>query len=184
MGISATIGLSESLAVTDPLLARFVSSILTVESRHGAFFRQVQGIVPNPAPFDTGISDIWAYNAAQAFIVPGSCPVEIPVPVLPGLKVSRAAISTNGTVLQQFTWDPTQSPFVVEGHKQLFAGWVNQVNKPVYTPLNSTTSGKGIASMPQGMNGIAFAVITAQQYGNVKDLAWGTMAGPALVPLS
>jgi hypothetical protein len=58
VGIGATIGLTERLAVTDPVLVRTVSSILTVESRHDAFFRSIRGEVPNPAPFDTGISDI------------------------------------------------------------------------------------------------------------------------------
>ncbi|KAF2181008.1 hypothetical protein K469DRAFT_692524 [Zopfia rhizophila CBS 207.26] len=57
-GIGATIGLSDRLATTDPMLTRLVSSILTVESRHDTFFRHVQGDVPNPAPFDTGINDI------------------------------------------------------------------------------------------------------------------------------
>ena len=58
VGIGATIGLAERLAVTDPLLVRSVSSILTIKSRHDTFFRYIQGEVPNPALFDTGISDI------------------------------------------------------------------------------------------------------------------------------
>jgi Ferritin-like domain len=210
VGISATIGLSQRLALSDPLVARLISSILTVESRHDAFFRDVQNRQPNPAPFDTGISAIWAYNIALSFIVPGSCPVEIPIPKLPILTVADAPVvpyanNTNGTVvkapaapyanntntngisgitLKELTWDPTQVPFVVEGDKQLLAGWVNQVDKPMYTPITIITSGKGTARMPQGMNGIAFVAVTTKQFENIDDLALGTLAGPAVVVVS
>jgi hypothetical protein len=71
------------------MLAKLVASILTVESRHDAFFRHVLGEVPNPAPFDTGSNSIWAYNIALSFIVPESCPVEVPIPVLPKLNVTQ-----------------------------------------------------------------------------------------------
>jgi hypothetical protein len=100
VGIGATIGLAEHLAVTDPLLIKSISSILTVESRHDAFFHHIEGEVPNPTPFDTGISDIWAYNLALSFVLPGSCPVEVPLPILPTLSVSdpSSAKSTNITV--------------------------------------------------------------------------------------
>ena len=79
------IGLSKRLAITDPLLIQSVSSTLTVESRHDAFFRHLEGEAPNPAPFDTAISDVWAYNLALSFTVPGSCGTEIPLPILPTL---------------------------------------------------------------------------------------------------
>ncbi|KAH7111070.1 ferritin-like domain-containing protein [Dendryphion nanum] len=193
-GIGATIGLSERLALTDPMLARLVASILTVESRHAAFFRHVQGEVPNPTPFDTGSNDIWAYNIALSFIVPGSCPVEVPIPALPKLNATQheqanvwhanSTTGTNSAMLQQFSWDPTQTPFVVEEGKELLVGWVNQVNVPTYTPLSITSRGEGTSTVPQGMNGIAFAVITTQQYDNVNDLAFGTLAGPVVVRVS
>jgi hypothetical protein len=73
VGIGVTISLADRLAVIDPELINAVSSILTVESRYDAFFRYINGKVPNPAPFNTRISDIWAYNLALSFIVPGSC---------------------------------------------------------------------------------------------------------------
>ncbi|KAF2452291.1 hypothetical protein BDY21DRAFT_294965 [Lineolata rhizophorae] len=193
-GIGATIGLSEHLALTGPMLARLVASILTVESRHDAFFRYVMGKVLNPAPFDTGSDDIWAYSIALSFIVPGSCPVEVPVPVLPKLNVTQqeqatarytnSTTGTNSTILQQFSWDPTQMPFVVEEGKQLLVGWVNQVNVPTYTPLGVTSWAKGTSTVPQEMNGVAFAVIATQEYDNVNDLAFGTLAGPVVVPIS
>jgi hypothetical protein len=276
VGIGAIIGLTERLAVMDPVLVRTVSSTLTVESRHDAFFRSIRGEVPNPAPFDTGISDIWAYNLALSFIVPGSCPAELPLPILPRLAVTQPAVApfanataplanttapfanttapyanatyhmrtplhqrehhcpyanttaphansttapyanattpyanattphanatapvTNVTAPYanatapterpaklEFTWDPMQAPFVAESGEQLLVGWVNQLNVPVYTPLDISVTGKGTACIPQGMNGIAFAVITVQQPDNVNDLALATMAGPVVVSLS
>ncbi|KAH8799665.1 ferritin-like domain-containing protein [Xylogone sp. PMI_703] len=189
VGIGAAIGLAESLAVTDPELVKSVSSILTVESRHDAFFRHIVGEVPNPSPFDTGISDIWAYNLAHSFIVPGSCSIEVPLPILPTLTVSDASCSipTNSTgneLLREFTWDPTQMTFVAEAGKQLLVGWVNQLNVPLYTPLNITVKGKGTAPVPQGMNGVAFAAVTTQEPDNTNDLALATLAGPVALVLS
>jgi len=189
VGIGATIGLVERLAVTDPLLVKSVSSIIAVESRHDAFFRHIVGEVPNPAPFDTGISNIWAYNFALSFIVPGSCSIEVPLPIVPTLTVSNASCSgpTNSTMnesLREFTWDPAQMTFVAEAGKQLQVGWVNQLNVPVYTPLNITVEGKGIAPVPQGMNGAAFAAVTTQCLDNANDLALATLAGPVVVKLS
>lgn len=189
VGIGATIGLNERLAITDPLLVKSVSSILTVESRHNGFFRHIRGEVPNPAPFDTGISDIWAYNLAFSFILPGSCSVELPIPILPRLNVSQPprssyTNSTGSNDQREFTWDPMQTPFVIEANKPLLIGWINQLNKPVYTPLNITTKGKGTANVPQGLNGVVFAVVTAQQPDDVNDLASATLAGPVAMSLS
>ncbi|KAH8726694.1 ferritin-like domain-containing protein [Phaeosphaeriaceae sp. PMI808] len=187
VGISATIGLSQRLALSDPSVAKLISSILSVESRHDAFFRDVQEREPNPGTFDTGIDAIWAYNIALSFIVPGSCPVQLPIPVLPGLTVAQVTMSQvalasyanstsnanskSGDTFKEFTWDPTQMPFVVQGDKQLLAGWVNQANKPVYTPLANISRGKGTAKMPKGLS-------------DVDDLARGTIAGPAVVVVS
>jgi hypothetical protein len=74
----------------------------------------------------------WAYNIAPSFIAPGSCPVEVHIPVLLRLNVTQQEQatawyinSTNGTTntnLYQFSWDPTQMPFVVEEGKQLLVG--------------------------------------------------------------
>lgn len=163
VGISTTIGLAQRLALSDPSVARLISSILSVESRHNAFFRDVQRREPNLGPFDTGISTIWAYNIALSFIVLESCLVQLPILILPGLTVAQVTIdqailvpyanststasSTSGDTLKEFTWDPTQVSFIVEGDKQLLASWVNQVNKPVYTPLTMTARGKGTAKM-------------------------------------
>jgi hypothetical protein len=210
VGISAIIGIADRISYTDPLIIKSVSSIATVESRHDAFLRHVGGQVPNPAPFDTGISSIWAYNLALQFVVPGSCPVEIPIPILPTLSVSSLpanASSANTTGMlppygnttinqfgganatampsqMEFTWDSTQTPFLVEQGKPLFIGWANQLNVPAYTELSIIAQGKGIADVPQGVKGVAFAAVTSQQPDNTDDLALATLAGPAFLTIS
>ena len=213
VGVSAIIGLADRVSGTDPLIIRSVSSIVTVESRHDAFFRHVGGKVPNPAPFDTGISSIWAYNLALPFVVPGSCPVEIPIPILPTLFVSSLPANTpsanttgtppggapygntttspfgcgNATVRpsqMEFTWDLTQMTFLVEQGKPLFVGWINQLNVPAYTELSITGHGKGIADVPQGANGVTFAAVTSQLPDNANDLALATLAGPVVLTIS
>ncbi|KAH6665211.1 hypothetical protein B0J14DRAFT_620947 [Halenospora varia] len=141
IGISSTIGLTERLAVTDPLLIQSVSSILM------------------------------AYNLALLFIVPGSCPVKVPLPTLPTLNVSESTYlklaNSTKPPLREFEWDPAQMTFVAEAGKQLLVGWVNQLNKPVYTPLNITVKGKGTTAPD-----------------NTDDLALATLAGPVLLTLS
>lgn len=89
-----------------------------------------------------------------------------------------------GESLREFTWDPTQMSFVTEAGKKLLVGWVNQLNLPIYTPLNITAKGKGTASVPQGMNGVAFAAVTTQCQDNVNDLTLATLAGPTILKLS
>jgi hypothetical protein len=112
---------------------------------------------------------------------------EVPLPVLPRLTVTQQPIATNGTdgaMLKEFIWDPMQMPFMVEKGKQLLVGWVNQVNEPVYTPLNITANGRGAASVARGMAGIVFVIITTQRYNSIDDLVLGTMAGSVVIPVS
>jgi hypothetical protein len=64
--------------------------------------------------------------------------------------------------LREFEWDPAQMTFIAEVGKQLLIGWVNQLNMPVYIPLNITVKGKGTAFIPLGMNRAAFIIVTTQ----------------------
>lgn len=184
IGIGAIIGLADRISSSDPLLIKSTSSIVTVESRHDAFFRQMDGEVPNPSPFDTGITRVWAYNLALPFVVPGSCPIEIPLPVLPTLSTTNNN-SRNDTLRQvEFMWNPSELPLEEEGSKQLFIGWLNQLNLPTYTNLTIQGQGKGTAAVPQGLNGAAFAALTSQKPNNANDFALATLAGPVALKLS
>jgi hypothetical protein len=159
------------IAALNPGLQQNIASIITVEARHDAFFRISGGVIPNPAPFDTGLTAAWAYNLAQPFIVPGSCP-SLPLPILPALTVS----ANPGATMAQIEFDPSQ----VDATKPLFVGWVNQANAPVYTALNLSAPGKGNAAMPPNLENVAFVALARDQFGIVDDLSSGTVAGPAV----
>lgn len=189
VGISAIIGIADRIASTDPLLLKTTSSIVSVEGRHDAFFRHMQGNAPNPAPFDTGISNIWAYNLVLPYVVPGSCPTEVALPILPTLSAVQvsegpAKNASFNAIQMEFTWDPSQTSFSTEEGKPLFAAWLNQLNLPTYTNLTVSTKGKGVANVPQGLTGATFAAITTQQPNHTNDLGLAALAGPIVLNMA
>ncbi|KAF4633032.1 hypothetical protein G7Y89_g5078 [Cudoniella acicularis] len=88
MRIGAIISITGSLAQSDPTLVTSAFSILSVEARHGAFFRNGAAAIPNPSPFDTSISQIWAYNVMLSFVDPNSCPALLDLTVLPAMTIN------------------------------------------------------------------------------------------------
>jgi hypothetical protein len=154
-----------------------------VESRHDAFFREQAGGVPNPAPFDTGIGATWAYNLALPFIVPGSCPIEIPLPILPSLEATNITNKNDTTPQFEFTWNPDQVP-TEQASKQLFIGWLNQLNVPTYTAIDIQSRGVGVAQVPSGLNGAVFAALTSQRPNTTNDFELATIAGPVVLKAS
>lgn len=181
VGIGAVIGLADRLAASDPLLIKSVASIVTVESRHDAFFRQNRGFVPNPSPFDTGIGKTWAFNLALPFIKPGSCSIGIPLPVLPTL--TTIVVPSNGTERRvEFQWDSTSLPSEV-GPDQVFIAWVSQLDDPMYSAMIVTSEGNGYTVVPQNITGNVFAALTRQQPVTMFDLEAVTLAGPVIIEL-
>ena len=181
IGISAKIGLLGRIAATDPGLAPLVSGMLSVESRHDAWLRHIVNGTLTNASLDTGISAVWAYNLALSMTVPGSCPVEVALPILPKLNISEVS-ELSFPKQMEFMWDASQATFAAEAGKKLLIGWVNGFNAPIYSPLNITSRGRGSAVMPE-MQGTSFAVVTAQTPNNNEDLALATLAGPAMILL-
>lgn len=186
VGIGAVIDLASSLAINDPDLVAGPASIVTVEARHDAFFRLTAlNAVPNPAPFDTRVSGAWALNLANQFVVPGSCPPsqKIDFPIFPTLTVipPNANSPITGSECEiSFSLDTTKVP----PQQQLFIGWVNQANVPVYTPA-TLGNGHVQTSIPAGLTGIAFAALTNQNTAlDVNALTEKTLAGPAPVQIS
>ncbi|KAH6667359.1 ferritin-like domain-containing protein [Halenospora varia] len=180
VGIGAILALAETVAILDSNLVSGIASIAATEARHDAFFNVANGQLPNPAPFDTPISSTWAYNLALEFIVPASCPVELPIPILPTLS-TQATLQSNQTSMK-FSWDPTQKPVIQESGKDLFIGWVNQLGSPVYTPLKSIGNGSGTATVPSGLKGVVYAALTTQNtLVSIDDLTGATLAGPVIV---
>lgn len=180
VGEGVILSLAESVANLDSNLVSGIASIAAVEARHDAFFNVANGQLPNPAPFDTPISQTWAYNLALQFIVPASCPVELPIPILPTLA-AQATLQSNQTMMN-FSWDPTQKPITQETGKSLFIAWVNQLGSPVYTPVKSSGNGTGTASIPSGLKGVVYTALTTQNsLLTIDDLTAATLAGPAVI---
>jgi hypothetical protein len=181
IGVGATIGLNGQLAQLDPLLVGPISSILTVKARHNSMIRQGQQLSPSPAPFDTGISNIWAYNLVLKYIKPGSCPSEMYLPIL--AKVGVSSSLSREPSRMEFRWDPEQESFVTEFGKELSIVWVSQLDQPIYASLNVTGKGKGSADVPGGLSGVAYAAVTVHRPIDPSDLALSslTAAVPVLI---
>lgn len=138
-----------------------------METRHDAYLRELGGYHPNPTPFETGVPGSWAYNTGLAYVVPGSCPLEIQPPTYPTLTQDPPhplkPINSSHPTLMSFTWDTQQDRVAREAGKQLYIAWVNQENQPRYTPLNVTRPGAGSNMVPTGLQAVAFAGLTAQK---------------------
>ncbi|KAM3066450.1 hypothetical protein ACMFMG_012036 [Clarireedia jacksonii] len=180
VGVGAILALAESVAILDSNLVSGLASIAATEARHDSFFNVANGKLPNPAPFDTPISSTWAYNLALQFIVPASCPLELPIPILPILS-TQMTLKGNPKSMT-FSWDPTQKPVTQENGKELFIGWVNQLGSPVFTLLKSSGNGTGTTSIPSGLKGVVYTALTTQDtLMTIDELTAATLAGPAII---
>ncbi|KAI9845161.1 MAG: hypothetical protein M1837_005046 [Sclerophora amabilis] len=189
VGIGAYLGGSTMLSDNDELLTT-AGSILTIEARHDSYLRAGAGASPFPNAFDTSLSAVFAYNLAQMFIV--SCPSPLPIIVLPKLTLTAPTPPLNlqppageGTVLS-FSWDPSTFFVDVDPAAPLYIALINQVAKPYFIQVSSTGTGSGTVTVPAGVAGVAFAVLTTFSEGltEVQLTEFGTLAGPAEVALS
>ena len=183
VGIGAVINVVSGLAVTDPTIVQGPASILAIEARHDAFFRHHSvSDIPNPAPFDTRISSTYALNLAAPFIVKDSCAAPS-FPVIPALKAQVTGKTTGSSGAITFSFDAT-AVSEEDLSKALYIGWVNQANKVNYQPA-TVDAGVVKSTIPEGMAGIAFAALTAQNAAeDVNALTGVTIAGPAPVQIS
>lgn len=188
VGIGAYIG-GTTLLTDNPNLLQDAAAILPNEARHDAYLRAGLGASPFPTPFDTPLPALFAFNLAQQFVV--SCPEPLPIITLPRLTLVGPMPPANlqpptpaGTILT-FSWDPTKFFVPVDPNAPLYIAFVNQVAPPVFEKVSGTASG-GSVPVPEGIRGVAFAVLTTFSGGlNETQLAqFGTLAGPAEVLLS
>ena len=184
-GIGGVINIISGLSASDPGLIQGPASILAVEARHDAFFReQALQLVPNPAPFDTRISAAYALNLGSKFVVPGTCKATPKFPPLTPLTadVKEKTTSTGNSIT--FSFDAAKvGP--AAGNAPLFIGWVNQANVVNYTPAKPAGDGKVETTIPDGLAGMAFAALTSQNKApDVNALTAVTLAGPAPVQIS
>ena len=190
VGIGAYIGGSLELTDNDVLL-QAAGSILPNEARHDTYLRTGAGASPFPTPYETALTALWAFNLAQMFII--ECPEQLPNQVaLPKLNLTSPTPPTNlqpptpdGTVLT-FAFDPSTFFVPVSPGTQLYVAFVNQISDPVFAPLTSTGTGTGTVPVPDGIGGVAFAVLTTFAGGlTAQQLSsFGTLAGPAEVALA
>lgn len=161
------------------------ASILAVEARHDAFFREkALRLVPNPAPFDTRISAVYALNLANPFIVPGSCKATPKFPLITPLTADVKGKKTGTEVPITFSFDSAKVSQSA-GSAPLYIGWVNQANVVNYTPAKPAGNGKVETTIPDGLAGLAFAALTSQnKAADVNALTKETLAGPAPVQIS
>ena len=192
VGIGAYLGGAQNLT-DDPTLLTAASSILTVEARHDSYLRAGVGGSPFPTAFDTALTGVYAYNLAQMFIV--SCPMQLPLAVLPKLTLKSPAMpppnlqppTPAGTPLQ-FTYDP--STFFVQPAPgaPLYIALINMVTNITYTEVTSCGTNCAQIPVPVGAVGAGFAVLTT--FSSADDLnenqlsAFGSLTGPAEVILS
>ncbi|KAI9705118.1 MAG: hypothetical protein M1836_006901 [Candelina mexicana] len=190
VGIGAYIGGATNLTDNAELLLT-AGSIVTNEARHDTFLRDGLKASPFPTPFDTALTSVWAYNLAQMFVVPGSCPQDLPIIKLPKLnnttpmKPTDIQTPKDGGATVSFSWDP--STFFVKQNDgtQLYIALLNQVTMISFVPIAKTPASSGSITVPKGVAGVAFAALTT--FGSGVDLngltAFGTLAGPSEVVL-
>ena len=199
-GIGAVIDLEAKLAVSDPTLIQGPASILGNEARQDAFFRladvtidasrrtgniEIDVLAPQPAPFDTRLTGVYALNLASKFI--SDCPANQPNPMFPKIPAlnadlppqQRRVTGSSGPI--KFKFDENE---VKNAPAKAFIGWVNQANKVNYVDA-TITGGVVYATIPDGLAGAAFAVLTDQNtIPDVTTLTTKTLAGPAVVIVS
>ena len=188
VGIGAYIGGSEFLVDNTTLLTS-AASILSIEARHDSFLRSGIGASPFPTNFDTSLTALFAYNLAQMFIV--SCPMQLPIQILPKLSVAPSPPlnlqppTPAGTVLT-FTFNPSTFLVSVSPSTPLYIAFINQMTLLYFAPLTITGTGTGTVPVPANVTGIAFAVLTTFSGGLSEDSlsSTGTLAGPVEVALS
>ena len=189
VGIGAYLG--GALSLTDnPTLLTDASSILTMESRHDAYLRAGAGASPFPTVFDTSLTALFAYSLAQMFIV--ECPAPLPLTPLPKLNATSPVPPPNleppvpaGTTVS-FAWDPSTFFVSVDPNAPLYIAMINQITPPIFQEVTMTGTGTGTVTVPEGVTGIAFAVLTTFSGGlsTIQLSQFGTLAGPAEVALS
>jgi len=130
---------------------------------------------PNPSLLQTPLNFRQIYSVAKAFVV--SCPPNLPnilgyADTFPSLEVTL----NYPTATFHFE-TPTGSDFA---KKPLFAVFLqgNSAlgNGATYAPIDNVT---GEVSIPSGLKGYVFALVTTQTNGTVSDE--NTVAGPAIL---
>ncbi|KAJ5663163.1 hypothetical protein N7507_003894 [Penicillium longicatenatum] len=175
VGVSAYLGAASSIMNDTYLTA--AGSILTVEARHSAYLRAALGEKPFAQPFDTPLDFNEVYTLAAPFIT--ACPSsngKLPVMAFPSLTMSSMKTLMAGSTVQL----TAGSGFNTSDTSSLYAAFIT-VTGPVWAPLNSSGDGMFTVTIPNGVAGQSYVVLTK---GNTMATDDNIVAGPAIVEVS
>ncbi|KAJ5211813.1 uncharacterized protein N7498_003459 [Penicillium cinerascens] len=173
VGVSAYLGAAASIMNGTYLTA--AASILTVEARHSAYLRSYLGESPVPQPFDDPLNFDEVYTVASPFIA--SCPSsngKLPVKAFPSLTPTSSGSVMSGAKVQLMTGSGFNSSMDMS---DIFAAFIT-VTGPVFTPLMSSGGGMFTVTVPSGVAGQSYVVLTM---GNTTVTDDTIVAGPAIL---
>lgn len=173
VGVSAYLGAAASIMNGTYLTA--AGSILTVEARHSAYLRSYLGEAPAGQPFDNPLDFDEVYTLAAPFIT--SCPSSngmLPVKAFPTLTAASTGSVMSGAQVQLMTGSGFDTSMDTSGISAAFV----TVTGPVFTPLMSSGGGMFTVTVPSGVSGQSYVVLTK---GNTTVTDDTIVAGPAIV---
>ncbi|KAJ5706549.1 hypothetical protein N7488_006350 [Penicillium malachiteum] len=175
VGVSAYLGAAASIMNDTYLTA--AGSILTVEARHSAYFRAALGEAPSAQAFDDPLDLNEVYTVASPFII--SCPSsnqQLPVKAFPSLALESTSPAMTGSSAKLMTG----SSFNITNTTDIYAAFIT-VTGPVWTPMTSNGDGSFNVTIPQGIAGQSYVVLTK---GNSQATDDNIVAGPAIIEVN
>ncbi|OGE47775.1 hypothetical protein PENARI_c037G07288 [Penicillium arizonense] len=171
VGVSAYLGAAASIMNDTYLTA--AGSILTVEARHSAYLRASLGEAPYAQAFDNPLDFNEVFTVASPFIA--SCPSSngaLPVKAFPALTMSNMDTVMTGTKVNLMAGTGFDASAT-----DINAAFIT-VTGPVWVPLESMGDGKFTVTVPKGVAGQSYVVLTK---GNKTATDDNIVAGPAIV---
>lgn len=175
VGVSAYLGAAANIMNDTYLTA--AGSILTVEARHSAYLRAALGEKPVAQPFDNPLGLNEVYTVASPFIV--SCPSTnqaLPVKAFPTLTMSPMGAAMPGQMVHVMAGQG----FDAANMTDLFAAFIT-VTGPIWTPAVAQGNGAFTVTVPEGVMGQSYLVLTKGNTGATDD---NILAGPAIVEVT
>lgn len=174
VGVGAYLGAAAHIANTTYLTA--AGSILSSEARHSAYLRAAMGEVPF-TPFDDPLSFNEVYTVASPFIA--SCPSsneKLPVKAFPSLMMTSMDPVMTGSMVTLMAGKEVHGMNTSDLH----AAFVT-VTGPVWAPLKSKGNGEFTVTIPKGVMGQSYVVLTK---GNKQATDDNIVAGPAIIEVN
>jgi hypothetical protein len=153
-------------------------SILTVEARHSAYLRAALGEAASAQAFDNPLDFNEVYTVASPFIA--SCPSSnemLPVKSFPSLTMPSMTPAMTGSKVQLMAGSGFDMSMDT---KDLYAAFIT-VTGPIWAPLSSMGNGKFTVTVPKGVAGQSYVVLTK---GNTQATDDSIVAGPAIIEVN